>query len=324
MTGTVGRYAPSPTGPLHLGNLRTALLCWLHARADGGRLLVRMDDLDTPRNRPGAAEGILEDLRWLGLDWDGEVAVQSTRGDRYGDAFERLKAAGRAFPCRCSRRDIEMAPSVPDPRFPAPRYPGTCRPENRPAAFSPDEPVAWRFRVADETLEFPDGILGPQRVNLAAYPGDFVIRRKDGIFAYQLASVVDDGLLGVTDVVRGADLADSTARQIALFRSLGYPCSPVLARAADDGCRGKEAVQAGRCGFPGQPARPGEVPRGDHRDAGLVPGSLPGRGPAGRPWSAPRTSAGLSAAPCRARLSRRQSPGFRTARRSSRRSLRGP
>ena len=223
MTGTVGRYAPSPTGPLHLGNLRTALLCWLHARAGVGRLRVRMDDLDTPRNRPGAAEGILEDLRWLGLDWDGEVAVQSARGDRYKDAFERLKAAGRAFPCRCSRRDIEMAPSVPDPRFPAPRYPGTCRPENRPAAFSPDEPVAWRFRVADETLEFPDGILGPQRVNLAAYPGDFVIRRKDGIFAYQLASVVDDGLLGVTDVVRGADLADSTARQIALFRSLGYP-----------------------------------------------------------------------------------------------------
>lgn len=223
MTGTVGRYAPSPTGPLHLGNLRTALLCWLHARTNGGRLLIRMDDLDSPRNRPGAAERILEDLRWLGLDWEGEVVVQSARGEQYLDAFELLGETGSAFPCRCSRRDIETAPGVPDPRFPTPRYPGTCRPENRPAAFGPDEPVAWRFRVADETLEFRDGILGPQRANLADYPGDFVIRRKDGIFAYQLASVVDDGLLGVTDVVRGADLADSTARQIALFRALGYP-----------------------------------------------------------------------------------------------------
>ncbi len=237
MTGTVGRYAPSPTGPLHLGNLRTALLCWLHARAGGGRLLVRMDDLDTPRNRPGAAARILEDLRWLGLDWEDEVVVQSARGEQYRGAFERLVQAGSAFPCRCSRRDIELAPGVPDPRFPAPRYPGTCRPENRPAAFGPDEPVAWRFRAADETLEFRDGILGLQRANLADYPGDFVIRRKDGIFAYQLASVVDDGLLGVTDVVRGADLADSTARQIALFRSLGYPVPrfwhvPLMADAA--------------------------------------------------------------------------------------------
>lgn len=223
MDGTVGRYAPSPTGPLHLGNLRTALLCWLQARVGGGRLLLRMDDLDTPRNRPGAAERILEDLRWLGLDWDDAVVVQSDRAERYRDAFELLREAGSAFPCRCSRRDMETAAGVPHDRFAGTRYPGTCRPENSPAAFGPDEPVAWRFRAADEPLEYRDGILGPRRANLAEHPGDFVIRRKDGIFAYQLASVVDDGLLGVTDVVRGDDLEDSTARQIALFRSLGYP-----------------------------------------------------------------------------------------------------
>ena len=223
MALTVGRYAPSPTGPLHLGNLRTALLAWLHARSQGGQLILRMDDLDAPRNKPGSAEQILRDLEWLGLNWDGAVVYQSRRSDSYQSAFERLQSTGRVFPCRCSRKDIEEALSAPDHQRRSASYPGTCRPENNPAPFKPDEEVAWRFRVDDTELGFDDEILGPQRANLATHPGDFIIRRKDGIFAYQLASVVDDGELGVTDIIRGEDLLDSTARQIALFQALGYP-----------------------------------------------------------------------------------------------------
>lgn len=223
MTRSVGRYAPSPTGPLHLGNLRTALLAWLHARSSGGSLVLRMDDLDAPRNKPGCAGQILKDLQWLGLTWDGEVVYQSRRGAAYEAAFERLRRSGRLFPCRCSRRDIEEALSAPDHHQRSAGYPGTCRPENDPAPFAPDEAVAWRFRVEDGELAFDDGILGPQRAELVRHPGDFVVRRKDGIFAYQLASVVDDGELGISDIVRGEDLLDSTARQIALFRALQYP-----------------------------------------------------------------------------------------------------
>jgi glutamyl-tRNA synthetase len=221
--GVVGRYAPSPTGPLHLGNLRTALICWLQARLAGGRHLLRMDDLDQPRNKPGSAESIINDLRWLGLDWDGEIIVQTGRRHVYQDAFDRLLAAGRIYPCRCSRRDIAAAQDTPGPRAREQRYPGTCRPENLSAPIHPGEPVAWRFRVQDEPLDWCDQIYGRQLDNLARHPGDFVVRRKDGIIAYQLASTVDDALCEVTDVVRGADLVHSTARQIALFRALGYP-----------------------------------------------------------------------------------------------------
>ncbi len=223
LTDIVGRYAPSPTGPLHLGNLRTALLCWLHARANGGRMLLRMDDLDTARNRLGSAQQIQEDLRWLGLDWDGEAQFQSARTDRYQEAFDRLQAAGAVFPCRCSRKPLTDGQRTPDPGTRGVRYPGTCRPENLASPITADESVAWRFRVTNEEMILHDGLLGQQRINLSEQPGDFVVRRKDGIFAYQLASVVDDGLLGVTDVVRGEDLADSTARQVALFQVLGYP-----------------------------------------------------------------------------------------------------
>ncbi len=219
----VGRYAPSPTGPLHLGNLRTALICWLQARLAGGRMLLRLDDLDRPRNQPGSTEQIIRDLTWLGLDWDGEVIVQTTREQHYQAAFSQLKKAGAIFPCRCSRRDIASALRTPSPPGTETPYPGTCRPENNPAPFKPGEPVAWRYRVSDTTLVWQDEILGRQIDNLARHPGDFIVRRKDGIIAYQLASVVDDALTGATDVVRGADLVDSTARQIALFRSLGYP-----------------------------------------------------------------------------------------------------
>ncbi len=182
---------------------------------------LRMDDLDVARNRPGSAKQILDDLLWLGMDWDGDIVVQSARTDHYQEAFDYLQSYGMVFPCRCSRKELERL--QPTPRWPRVRYPGTCRPENRPVPVAPDTPVAWRFRVPEETILFEDGILGCQQMDLVAYPGDFVIRRKDGVFAYQLASVVDDWLLGVTDVVRGMDLADSTARQIALFRSFRSP-----------------------------------------------------------------------------------------------------
>ncbi len=223
MTTVIGRYAPSPTGPLHLGNLRTALLAWLHARSQGGKLILRMDDLDAPRNKPGSAEQILQDLKWLGFHWDDAVLYQSKRSDAYEAAFHKLKQTGRVFPCRCSRKDIGEALSAPDHDRRSASYPGTCRPENNPKPFMPDEPLAWRFRVDDREWGFNDEILGPQDANLANHPGDFIIRRKDGIFAYQLASVVDDGELGITDVIRVEDLLDSTARQIALFGALGYP-----------------------------------------------------------------------------------------------------
>ncbi|MGI9291006.1 MAG: tRNA glutamyl-Q(34) synthetase GluQRS [Gammaproteobacteria bacterium] len=222
----IGRYAPSPTGALHFGNLRTALLCWLQARLAGGRLLMRMDDLDAPRNRPGSAEQILDDLSWLGLDHDGEVIVQSERSASYEQAFGRLRDQNRLFACRCSRKDIQQALSHPDPAAATSRYPGTCRPGGPNAVALQDQqdvPVAWRFNVSGKVIHFEDEVLGPQQDNLAIDPGDFVVRRKDGIFAYQLASVVDDITLGVTDVVRGADLLDSTARQIALFNALDAP-----------------------------------------------------------------------------------------------------
>ena len=184
---------------------------------------MRMDDLDAPRNKPGSAEQSLDDLNWLGLDHDGEVLFQSRRSDIYEEAFARLLDEGRLFPCCCSRKDIQQALSHPAPGSATSRYPGTCRPGGKNGmALSADSGIelAWRFQVSGKVIHFDDEVLGPQQDNLAIDPGDFVVRRKDGIFAYQLASVVDDISLGVTDVLRGADLLDSTARQIALFDAL--------------------------------------------------------------------------------------------------------
>lgn len=183
-----------------------------------------MDDLDAPRNKPGSAEQILDDLTWLGLDHYGEVLFQSTRSEIYEDAFARLCDDGRLFPCRCSRKDIQLALSHPAPGAAPSRYPGTCRPGGKGAidlGAAPGVEAAWRFQVSANVIHYDDEVLGAQQDNLAIDPGDFVVRRKDGIFAYQLASVVDDIALGVTDVLRGADLLDSTARQIALFDALG-------------------------------------------------------------------------------------------------------
>jgi glutamyl-tRNA synthetase len=201
----IGRYAPSPTGDLHLGNARTALLAWLWARRDGGRILLRIEDLDRARVRPGAEEAQRRDLAALGLDWDGPVVRQSERGALYAAALHRLDAAGLLYPCFCSRADIRAAASAPHGPEGAP-YPGTCR------EFDPDE--AGRRLAAGEqaALRFRDG--------------DFVVRRRDGVVAYQLAVVVDDADQDVTNVLRGDDLEPSTARQLALWRALALGPEP--------------------------------------------------------------------------------------------------
>lgn len=230
---TVGRYAPSPTGRLHLGNLRTALLAWLQARLASGRFILRMEDLDTPRVRPQSAAEILRDLHWLGLDWDegpdcgGPHAPynQAHRTEIYRYQLDRLRETGRTFPCFCSRKDVLLASSAPHGPD-GPLYPGTCRgnlglnldPSNHRGERHP----SWRFLTDERAWSFADQLLGPQSQNLASDVGDFVIRRADDLFAYQLAVVVDDALMGVTDVVRGADLLASTPRQIALFDALGF------------------------------------------------------------------------------------------------------
>jgi glutamyl-tRNA synthetase len=229
-----GRFAPSPTGPLHLGNARTALLSWLAARAPGGAYLMRVEDLDGPRVRPGLEARILDELRWLGLDWDegpdvgGPVGPyrQSERLPRYSAALEALRAGGHVYPCFCSRAEVAAASQAPHgPSDDGPRYPGTCR------ALAPDEVArrsaarrpAWRLRVPDGAVAFVDGVHGPRSHDVGRETGDFVVARADGIPAYQLAVVVDDAAMGVTDVVRGDDLLPSTARQLLLYRALELP-----------------------------------------------------------------------------------------------------
>ncbi|MEA2490185.1 MAG: glutamyl-Q tRNA(Asp) synthetase [Acidobacteriota bacterium] len=212
-----GRFAPSPTGPLHLGSLVAAVGSWLYARVAGGQWLVRMEDIDTPRVVPGSAEEILSALECYGLQWDGEVVWQSRRTALYEQALDTLRARGQVFDCSCSRAELQRAPSAPLGIEPV--YPGTCRNglgEGKVAR-------AIRFRAPNEVIAFDDALLGHTEEHVGERTGDFVIRRADGLFAYQLAVVVDDAEQGVTQVVRGADLLTSTARQIALQRALGYP-----------------------------------------------------------------------------------------------------
>ncbi len=232
-----GRYAPSPTGTLHLGNLRTALLAWLCARASGGAFVLRVEDLDRPRVRPGAAAQMLDDLRWLGLDWDEGPDVggllgpytQSMRLALYDGALAHLRQRGLVYPCYCTRAEVHALggiASAPQGGDDTPRYPGTCRDlteRERQQREREGRRPALRFRVPDGEITFEDVIAGPQREQIAVSTGDFVVRRSDGIVAYQLAVVVDDALMGMTQVVRGADLLSSTARQLALFDALGYP-----------------------------------------------------------------------------------------------------
>lgn len=212
----IGRYAPSPTGPLHFGSLVAAVGSWLDARAQGGRWLLRMEDLDPPREMPGAADRILRTLEAFGLEWDGPVLYQSRRLDAYAAAEVQLTDMAAAFPCACTRSETADS-SVHGPEGPI--YPGTCRHGLTPGR----EARALRLKAPDEAISFEDGLQGTVTQNLARDIGDFIIRRADGCHAYQLAVVVDDAHQGVTHVVRGADLLLSTPRQLLLQRLLGLP-----------------------------------------------------------------------------------------------------
>jgi glutamyl-tRNA synthetase len=220
----ITRLAPSPTGALHLGNARTFLINWLLARQNGWQILLRIEDLDGPRVKVGADRQAIEDLRWLGVDWDSGPIYQSPRGGVYRKAVERLLAEGKAYPCICTRREVESAASAPHAEDGAAVYPGTCRGKFKTMAQAEAAagrvPVV-RFAVPDGVVEFVDGFRGPCRIEPAKELGDFVIMKADGTAAYQLAVVVDDAEMGVSDVVRGDDLLDSTPRQMLLYQALG-------------------------------------------------------------------------------------------------------
>ena len=216
VTPYLGRFAPSPSGPLHLGSLVAAVASWLDARAAGGRWLVRMEDLDRPRCEPGVADTILRQLEAYGLHGDGAVLVQSMRDDAYAAALDTLKAHGAVYPCACTRAQLAQAPRNREGDI---LYPGTCRDGLLAGATA----RAWRVRVPDGIVRFHDRIHDDLQQNLASEVGDFIVKRADGLFAYQLAVVVDDAFQGITHVVRGADLLWNTPRQIALQTLLGLP-----------------------------------------------------------------------------------------------------
>ena len=277
MTGSAqppyrGRFAPSPTGPLHFGSLVAAVGSWADARAHGGEWLVRMEDLDPPREVPGAADEILRTLEALGLEPDGPVVRQSERGDAYRAALDRLRDRGVLFACGCTRREIA------DSGLPGSDgglvYPGTCRngpPPGRPAR-------ALRVRVDDAVIAFDDALQGRVSQDLGRDVGDFVLLRADGFFAYQLAVVVDDAAQGITDVVRGIDLIDSTPRQIFLQRAARSPDSALSPPAGRGERRRGEALEADRCG--------GDRP--------VAPRTCAGRGSAfSRPGAATGTGTGV-------------------------------
>ena len=215
-----GRFAPSPTGPLHLGSLRTALVAWLMARSQSARFLVRIEDLDPQRSRRELEAGQLADLEAIGLDWDERPVRQSERTRLYDDALDVLRAAGRLYPCFCTRAEIREAASAPHGRLPEGFYPGTCRDIRAQEAqrrIDAGERFALRLRADTERIEFEDRLLGSH----SQFVDDFVVVRSDGVHAYQLAVVVDDADQGIGEVVRGADLIYSTPRQILLQRLLG-------------------------------------------------------------------------------------------------------
>ena len=217
-----GRFAPSPTGPLHLGSLRTALVAWLFARSQGGRFLLRIEDLDRQRSRERWESEQISDLLALGVEWDGPPVRQSERLPLYDDAVSRLRAAGHLYPCFCTRAEIREAASAPHGDLPEGAYPGTCRElsdAQRRARIESGRPFALRLRAGGEQIEFDDRLLGA----VAGVVDDFVVVRSDGVHAYQLAVVVDDAAQEVGEVVRGADLASSTPRQLLLQRLLGLP-----------------------------------------------------------------------------------------------------
>jgi glutamyl-Q tRNA(Asp) synthetase len=245
---SVGRFAPSPTGPLHFGSLVAALASYCDARAAGEQWLVRIEDVDEPRSRDGAERAILGALTRYGLRWDGDVVRQSSRAHHYEQALSRLHAAGLVYACTCTRREMELAPvNAIGERV----YPGTCR---HGVASGREGQVAQRVRVDDAIVSFVDLLQGPQRQALARDVGDFIVRRADGLYAYQLAVVVDDALQGVTTIVRGADLLPSTARQIHLQKALGLPTPqylhvPIAINAAGE----KLSKQTGAAALPDDP-----------------------------------------------------------------------
>jgi glutamyl-tRNA synthetase len=228
----VGRLAPSPTGAQHLGNARTYLLAWLSARSQGGQIILRIEDIDSPRTRPGAEEQAIADLHWLGLDWDVGPIVQTTRLPLYVAALKRLQAREAVYPCTCTRADVEQAASAPHHEHEGPIYPGTCA--GRRVADHRNltgQPYCWRFRLPATTPAYEDGFLGRVELDLHRLGGDFVVWKAPRLGAgrqaiadtpaYQLAVVVDDADQGVTEVVRGDDLVPSTPRQLLLYDALG-------------------------------------------------------------------------------------------------------
>ena len=217
MSEVVGRFAPSPTGRMHLGNVFSALLSWLSAKSQRGRWLLRIEDIDHGRSRQAYADLLMDDLEWLGLTWDGEPVYQSQRSDIYEHYFQELRQRGLTYPCYCTRADLlaAQAPHESDGRV---VYPGTCRQAPRRDGVA----AATRLMVPDERVTIEDGHYGTQSVDMARDVGDFIIRRKDGGWAYQLVVVVDDALMGVTEVVRGQDLLLSAPQQAWLARLLGF------------------------------------------------------------------------------------------------------
>ena len=290
MSGYVGRLAPSPTGALHLGNVRTFMIAWLRARSQGGRVVMRMEDLDHPRDKPGAAAAALEDLRWLGFDWDEEY-VQSARTDVYRSALASLVSAGLVYPCVCSRRDVEAAQSAPHDGEQL-RYPGLCRGRFaswREAFAAKGAAPCWRFRVPDgATVSFEDAFAGAFTQDVAQTLGDFPLARDEAGAGYTLACTVDDLLMGVTEVVRGDDLLAATPAQILLARALldkGLP-----ARALPGYCHVPLVV-----GPDGRrlAKRHGDTRIATYRARGMRPEEILGRLAATCGWCAPGESLSL-------------------------------
>ena len=218
-----GRFAPSPSGRMHLGNVWAGLLAWLSARSAGGRMVLRLEDLDPDRCRPEFCRQVMEDLEWLGLDWDNEPVYQSQRTEIYAECFERLEELGLLYPCYCTRAE-RLAASAPHRSDGAAVYDGRCRSLSAPQReeLASSRRPAWRVAVPEEEIAFDDLCQGRFTQRLEVDCGDFILRRSDGVYAYQLAVVADDALMGVNQVVRGEDLLDSTPRQIWLNRVLGW------------------------------------------------------------------------------------------------------
>ena len=220
MIMVVGRFAPSPSGYMHLGNAAVAALAWASAKSRGGEIVLRVEDLDPARSRREFTEGIIDDLRWLGLMWDRRAEDQSARGAAYDAALDRLRAKGLVYPCYCSRDELHAAsaPHASDGRV---IYAGTCRDLTPAQRAMKTKPPCLRARVPEREIAFVDGLQGEQRLSLSREWGDFIVRRADGVAAYQLAVVVDDAENGVTEVVRGRDLLSSTPAQLWLYEALG-------------------------------------------------------------------------------------------------------